>query len=86
LGGLQKLKTPSSYSSKAMTTTPTLARPNFQQPFTIESNAFGEGIGAVLTQQRKPIAFMSRALGVSKLSRSIYAKEMLAIIHTTQTW
>jgi hypothetical protein len=68
------------------TPTPTLARPNFQQPFTIESNAFGEGIGAVLTQQRKPIAFMSRALGVSKLSRSIYAKEMLAIIHPTQTW
>jgi hypothetical protein len=71
---------------QAMITTPTLAMPNFQQPFTIESNAFGEGIGAVLTQQRMPIAFISRVLGVSKLSASIYAKEMLAIIHTIQTW
>ncbi|KAL5559516.1 hypothetical protein UlMin_035727 [Ulmus minor] len=29
---------------QAMTTTPTLAMPNFQQPFTIESDAFGDGI------------------------------------------
>ncbi|KAL5581585.1 hypothetical protein UlMin_014027 [Ulmus minor] len=64
---------------QAMTTTPTLAMPNFQQPFTIESDASGDGIGAVLTQQGKPLAFMSRALGVSKLSWSTYAKEMLIL-------
>ncbi|KAL6349709.1 hypothetical protein AAG906_041116 [Vitis piasezkii] len=69
-----------------MTTIPTLAMPNFQQPFTIESDASGDGIGAVLTQQGKPVAFMSRALGVSKLSWSTYAKEMLAIIHAIRTW
>ena len=71
---------------QAMTTTPTLAMPNFQQPFTIESDASGDGIGIVLTQQGKPIAFMSQALGVSKLSWSTYAKEMLAIIHAIRTW
>ena len=71
---------------QAMTTTPTLATPNFQQSFTIECDASGEGIGAVLTQQDRPIAFMSRALGVSKLSWSTYAKEMLAIIQAIQTW
>ena len=69
-----------------MTTTPTLAMLNFQQPFTIESNTYGDGIGVVLTQQGKPIALMSRALGVSKLSWSTYSKEMLAIIHVIQTW
>ena len=69
-----------------MTTTPTLAMPNFQQSFTIEYDASGEGIGVVLTQQDKPIAFMSRALGVLKLSWFSYAKDMLAIIQAIRTW
>ena len=71
---------------QAMTSTPTLAMPNFNEPFVIESDASGNGIGVVLTQQGKPIAFMSRALGVSKRSWSIYAQEMLAIVHAIQTW
>ena len=61
-----------------MMSTPTLAMPNFND--VIESDASGEGIGVVLTQQGKPIAFMSRALGVSKKFWSTYAKEMLAIV------
>jgi len=42
--------------------------PNFNDSFTIETNASGEGIGAVMSQQGKPVAFMSWALGVTKLS------------------
>ncbi|KAL6332966.1 hypothetical protein AAG906_019980 [Vitis piasezkii] len=68
------------------TTTPTLAMPNFNEPFTIETDASGDGIGAVLTQQGRPIAYMSRALGVTKRSWSIYAKEMLAIVEAIRTW
>lgn len=49
-----------------MTCTPTLAMPNFNESFVIELDALGDGIGTVLSQQGKPIAFMSRALGVSK--------------------
>ena len=75
----QQLKT-------AMTTTPTLAMPNFNEPFFIETDASGDGIGAVLSQQGRPIAFMSKALGTAKRSWSTYAKEMLAIIHAIQTW
>ena len=35
---------------KAMTTTPILTMPNFDEPFTIETDASGEGISAILTQ------------------------------------
>lgn len=66
--------------------TPTLAMLNFNETFVIESDASGTGIRAVLTQQGKPIAFMSRVLGGSKLSWSTYAKEMLAIIEAVRTW
>lgn len=44
------------------------------------------GIGAVLSQHGQPIAFTSRALGVSKLQLSVYEKEMLAIIHAIRIW
>lgn len=69
-----------------MTSTPTLAMPTFDEPFVIESDASGDGIGAVLTQQGRPIAFMSQALGVTKQSWSTYAKEMLAIVLAIRTW
>lgn len=39
---------------QAMTSTPTLALPNFSEPLTFEIDAFGIRIGAVLSQQGKP--------------------------------
>ena len=70
---------------QVMTTTPILTMPNFNDVFTIETDASGEGIGAVLTQQGKPVAYMSRALGMTKKSWSTYAKEMLAIVEAIRT-
>lgn len=71
---------------QAMTTTPILIMPNFNEAFTIETDASGDGIGVVLTQQGKPVAYMSRALGITKKSWSTYAKEMLAILEAIQLW
>lgn len=70
----------------AMTTTPTLAMPDFDQPFVIQTDALGDGIGAILTQQGKPLAFLSRSLGITKRSWSTYAREMLAIVVAIRTW
>ena len=46
-----------------MTTTPVLAMPNFQEQFTVETDACMDGIGAVLMQKGQPIAYLSKALG-----------------------
>lgn len=52
---------------KAMSITPNLGMPNFHEAsFTIETDASGNGIGAILSQNGGPLAFMSRALGITK--------------------
>jgi len=60
--------------------------PNINDSFIIEADASSDGISAVLSQQGKPIAFMSRALRISKQLWSVYAKEMLAIVEAIRIW
>jgi hypothetical protein len=66
---------------EVMSSCPVLALPDFSQPFTVECDASGVGVGAVLSQEGHPIAFESRKLLPHELSYSIYDKEMLAIMH-----
>jgi hypothetical protein len=55
----------------AMTRTPMLALPNFQEPFIVETDACQDGIGAVLMQKGQAIAYLSKALGEKHRSLSI---------------
>jgi len=69
-----------------MNTTLVLALPNFNAPFIVETDACGEGIGAVVMQSGKPIAFLSKALGEKHKALSIYEKEFLVLIMTVEKW
>lgn len=71
---------------QAMTITLTLAMPTFNESFIIEIDASGDGIEALRTQQDRPIAFISRALRVTKQAWSIYTREMQAIMEEIWTW
>jgi hypothetical protein len=71
---------------KAMPSTPVLALPNFSKPFSIESDACGTGVGAVLMQDGHPLAYISKALGPKSQGLSTYEKEYLAILLAVQQW
>ena len=64
-----------------MSSFPILFLPDFSQPFVLECDASGEGIGEVLMQGWHPIAFESRKLLPHERLYPIYDKEMLAIMH-----
>jgi len=59
----------------ALSTALILALPNFHQPFTIETDASGIGMGEVLSQQGHPIAYFSKPFTAKLLRSSTYVRE-----------
>lgn len=57
-----------------MTSCPVLALPDFSLLFTIEVDACATGLGAVLMQNGKPLAYLSKTLGPKSAAQSIYEK------------
>lgn len=65
----------------ALSTAPILDLPIFSQTFTIETDASGKGIGAVLMQDKHPISYISKSLGPRQQALSIDESELLAIVY-----
>jgi hypothetical protein len=70
----------------ALCSSPMLGLPNFSQPFHIETDSCGYGVGAVLTQNGHPLAYISKALSPRNQGLSVYEKEYLAILMVVDQW
>ena len=71
---------------QAMTEVPVLALPDFSKSFIIETDASGNGLGTVLTQREGPIAYFSQVLSDRARLKSVYERELMAIVLVVQIW
>ncbi|KAF3666057.1 hypothetical protein T459_07651 [Capsicum annuum] len=71
---------------QALSSVPVLALSNFAKMFSVETDASGTGISAVLCQEGHPITFFSQKLSARMQVASTYTKEIFAITQVIQKW
>jgi hypothetical protein len=66
---------------KSLTTAPVLAQPDIEKPFDVYCDASGIGLGCVLMQESRVIAYASRQLKHHEEHYLTHDLELAAVVH-----
>jgi ribonuclease HI len=69
-----------------LTTTPVLVLPDVHKPFSVHCDASYTGLGCVLMQEGRVVAYSSRQLMINEKNYPTHDLELAAVVHALKTW
>ncbi|RDX87535.1 putative mitochondrial protein, partial [Mucuna pruriens] len=67
-----------------VTTLPILAVLDFTKQFVVETDASRTGLGAILLQEERPLAFWGQRLSATAQQKSVYERELMAVVQSEE--